>query len=68
MRNQSTSSQQTMYEFLGVWETAWLESAARARKAERYYHWLRSQGIARDEAAGRAVRVLVTQDQQRASR
>jgi hypothetical protein len=47
MRGQRKSSRQTTYEFLGVWETTWQESAARARKAERASPWLRSQGISR---------------------
>lgn len=64
MRSQSKRSQQTTYEFSGVWEAAWQERATCAQKAERYYRWLRNQGISRDEAAGRAVRLLVTQNQQ----
>lgn len=49
--------------FSGVWEEAWQGRAAQERKAERYRTWLCSQGVSRDNAAERAVRMLAIGNQ-----
>ncbi len=49
--------------FLGVWEERWRARAQLAGQAERYRAWLREQGYSRDEAAERAVHMLMADEQ-----
>lgn len=63
MTRQSDEECQAEREILGVWEEAWREQAARARKVQRYRRWLRAHGASRDEAAKRAVRALIAHHQ-----
>jgi hypothetical protein len=59
MLNLPNRSNDEGIEFLGVWEEKWYARARHARQVERYRVWLHGQGYTRDEAADKAVRLLM---------